>query len=145
MAASNRLPQRSLAGSANRRNFDKVPVRQLSSDRTVSLASNKIRRRQATATNAYSSGSNQPIRNVQSDDMEIIVVVRNRNAGSAESFAINNPSSDLMDQLRSAQQPQQRDESVQSRFAQLRRDMPNLQGASGKNYRTADVRAQSPK
>ena len=128
-----RVKPRGSAHIQPKRDFAKVPVRQLSSDSRVTLSSNQIRQRGPDTNRATT------------DDMEIIVVMRNRNAGSAESFAINNPSSELINQLRSARQPGQLNESVQSRFAQLRRDMPNLQNASGKNYRTADVRAQSPK
>ncbi len=114
-----------------KRVFDSVPVRSPDARR---LAGHDLAQRTV---------ANQGQRNTE----ELIVVLRNREEnGQMESWTITNPSPALINKLKDLQRKSPEIErSETNRIAELRRDMPNLQQTTGKNYNGYQLRAQSPK
>ncbi len=77
---------------------------------------------------------------------ELIVVLRSGDAsGQVQSWTINSPSRELVQQLMGLGQPVDADADPDERMARLRREMPNLQTAGGKDYNSTPMRAQSPR
>jgi thiol-disulfide isomerase/thioredoxin len=79
---------------------------------------------------------------------ELILVLRNKKTGQPVStWIVDNPSPEILDSLRQ-DDPKNKQTNPQDRFAQLRREMPNLQNAQSKIYNPlqnrSSFRAQSP-
>ena len=113
------------------RNLADIPVRSLTQRSGNQLDTRPV---------SNSSRSSQPM------ESELIVILRNPNSnGMAESWTVGNPSDELVAQLKDMRSTGSlKRESSNNRIAQLRRDMPVLPQAAGKNYNGKQMRAQSP-
>lgn len=91
----------------------------------------------------------RPVNNSSSpeNETEMIVILRGQNSnGMSESWTVTNPSLELVAQLKNMRTDARLNrDSSNNRFAQLRRDMPILPQAAGKNYNRGQMRAQSPR
>lgn len=137
-------------GDLPRRDFSSIPVR----DPLVSTEQNSLAKAndlvRASAIPSDGNGiSARPVSNNGSfagTNKELIVVLRDRVSEEvSDSWTVENPSQQLIEDLHSARSSTYPGESSNNRMAQLRRDMPNLQPASSRIYNSDRVRAQSPR
>ena len=115
---------------ATPRSFDQIPVRPRRIPSHPMVATNEIE------TNTVSQKSTAP--------SELIVVLRNQDSGNPmESWTIENPSDELIDQLKRGKASANQRRPISDRMAELRRSMPNLPQSKGKNFNPEQMRAQS--